>query len=111
MLHRNDLRHHIIQKMGIAALGAALTWAILLSQTAAKMRDVTFNSTTQDVAFGPLVLTHITKTVNDNGTVTATFHFAQGLLWYLLIWLAVGAAIGYAVATFGGRKKRAQEVK
>jgi len=65
-----------------------------------------YNSMTEHVTFGPLALTHITKTITDHGQVIATFRFDTGLVWYALFWLALGAAAGYAVHAFGGKKRQ-----
>lgn len=109
MLNRNNLRHHLSQKMGFAVLIGALLWVVLLAQMAAKMRDVTFNDTTQTVAFGPLELVDITKKISDHGAVMINFQFHSGILWYVLLWLALGAAFGYAVHRYGGKKHTAQD--
>lgn len=103
MLHNTNLRHHLTQKMSASFVAGAIVWALLLAKAAAEMRHIT-STATHDVSFGPLVLTRMSKTIQNDGSTTASFAFWGGIIWYIVFWLALGALIGYAAYRRSSKK-------
>lgn len=90
------LQRHITQKVAWAWLIGTVCWVLLLVQTSAAVRS-SGGVGTREVSVGPLVLNTITRQAHGDSYV-ATISFEDGLIWYALLWLALGSIVGWFVA-------------
>lgn len=84
-------QQQITKTVGLSILVAVGLWVVLLVIAASEVRQLTG---AHQVSIGPLVLNQIVRGTSEHGP-TVSFTFEKGLLLYLLIFAALGAAIGY----------------
>ncbi|HEX9153560.1 MAG TPA: hypothetical protein VF809_01950 [Candidatus Saccharimonadales bacterium] len=101
MFHRTSLQQHLSQKIGMSLGAGAAVWIALLVNGSAAIRNSVEAS--HNITFGPLLLNTLSKQ-RINGGFKAAIYFEPNLVWYAILWVVIGIAIGLAVTNFAPKK-------
>ena len=96
---KSSLQTALSRHLSISMLVGAVIWIILLLTTVTAARSDT-TGIVYDVAFGPLLLQHISKQPAEGGGVVASFSFEAGFMWYILLWILLGVLTALARAKY-----------
>jgi hypothetical protein len=102
MLHAPSLRRAMVQMGNFGLLAGTVMWILLVVHGAQR---VSSGIAVQEylVRFGPLNLTHIVKKPITGGFI-ANLSLETGLLWYIIGWIAAGAAAGWLLVILANKR-------